>query len=67
MAEVFRNLGLDWREHVLADQSLLRPLDITISRANPRLASEVLGWRAKYRMKDGVRMMIDEEQGLDLS
>lgn len=65
VAEVFRNLDLDWREHVLVDQSLLRPLDITISKANPRLASEVLGWRAKYRMKDVVRMMIDEEQRLN--
>jgi GDPmannose 4,6-dehydratase len=65
LAEVFRNLDLDWREHVLADQSFLRPLDITISKANPSLASEVLGWRAKYRMKDVVRMMIDEEQRLN--
>ena len=62
VAEVFRCLDLDWQEHVVADQSLLRPLDITISRANPKLASEVLGWRAKYRMKDVVRMMIDEER-----
>jgi GDPmannose 4,6-dehydratase len=67
VAEVFRNLGLDWQDHVLADQSLLRPLDITISKANPSLASEVLGWRAKYRMKDVVRMMIDEEQRLILN
>lgn len=64
VAEVFRCLDLDWREHVLADQSLLRPLDIAISKANPRLASEVLGWRAKYRMRDVVRMMIDEERRL---
>lgn len=64
VAEAFRCLDLDWREHVLADQSLLRPLDIAISQANPRLASEVLGWHAKYRMKDVIRMMIDEEQHL---
>ncbi len=64
VAEVFRCLDLDWRVHVLADQSLLRPLDIAVSKANPRLASEVLGWRAKYRMKDVVRMMIDEERRL---
>jgi GDPmannose 4,6-dehydratase len=62
VAEVFRYLDLDWQEHVVADQSLIRPLDIAVSKANPRLASEVLGWRAKYRMKDVVRMMIDEER-----
>jgi GDP-D-mannose dehydratase len=28
------------------------------------MATEVLGWRAKYRMKDVVRMMIDEERRL---
>ncbi len=64
VAEVFRCLDLDWREHVSADPSLLRPLDITIGRANPRLAWEVLGWRAKYRMKDVARMMVDEERRL---
>lgn len=62
VSEAFRCLDLDWQEHVLADQSLLRPLDIAISKANPRVASEVLGWRAKYRMKDVIRMMIEEEQ-----
>ena len=64
VAEVFRCLDLDWREHVLADQSLLRPLDIAVSKANPRMASEILGWRAKYRMKDVVRMMVEEERRL---
>jgi GDPmannose 4,6-dehydratase len=64
VAETFRCLDLDWRRHVSADPTLLRPLEIINSRANPQLAREVLGWRAKYRMKDVVRMMVDEERQL---
>lgn len=64
VTEVFSCLDLDWRRHVSTDPSFLRPLEIISSRANPQLAWEVLGWRAKYRMKDVVRVMVDEERQL---
>ena len=57
--EVFRTLGLSWREHVINDLSLLRPTDILVSRGNPTRAATVLGWKAKYRMCDVARMMVD--------
>ena len=59
VAEVFRCVGLDWREHVESDASLLRPSEIMVSRANPEKSARVLGWQATYRMKDVVRMMVD--------
>lgn len=43
----FRHFGLDWREHVVRDDSLLRPADIDIGRADPGKAAQVLGWRAR--------------------
>jgi len=63
VAETFTQLALDWREHVSTDPSLLRPSEIMISRGNPDKAYRELGWRAKNRMRDVVRIMIDAEQG----
>jgi GDPmannose 4,6-dehydratase len=41
---VFGAAGLDWREHVVSDESLFRPLDLRESNANPGKAALVLGW-----------------------
>jgi len=59
VAEVFAYLGLDWREHIIVDQTFFRPTDIAISRGNPAKAKQQLGWEAKYKMKDIARMMVD--------
>ncbi len=58
----FEELGLDWREHVVADTKLLRPTDIREGRANPAKAEQDLGWRATFQLKDVVREMIRAEQ-----
>ena len=63
IAETFAQLGLDWHEHVSSDPSLLRPSEIMVSRGNPCKAGKELGWRAEYRMRDVIRLMIDAEQG----
>lgn len=59
VATAFSYLGLDWREHVVTDTSLYRPTDIACGRGNPAKAKEKLGWQAKYKMHDVVRMMIE--------
>lgn len=61
--EAFRQLGLDWREHVTTDPGLLRPSDILVSRGNPQKAQKILGWKAHNGMGDVVRLMIEAEQG----
>ena len=60
VAEVFRCVGLDWRDHVESDASLLRPSEIMVSRANPEKSARILGWQATYRMKDVARMMVEQ-------
>jgi GDPmannose 4,6-dehydratase len=55
--EAFLAVGLDWHEHVVSDQTLLRPSEIMISRGNADKAASLLGWKAKFRMRDVVRMM----------
>jgi len=51
--------GLDWREHLVTDASLYRLTDIAVGRGNPAKAKEKLGWEAKYKMQDVVRMMVE--------
>ena len=58
----FRNVGLDWKDHVSLDTSLLRPTDISSGVGDPSLANNKLGWKAKYHMADVVRMMIEGEK-----
>jgi GDPmannose 4,6-dehydratase len=61
VAAAFDRAGLDWRDHVDLDPTLLRPTDIAEGRANAAKAAERLGWRARHRMDDVVRMMTDAE------
>lgn len=55
--EAFLSVGLNWHDHVVSDQSLLRPSEIMVSRGNADKAATLLGWKAQYRMRDVVRMM----------
>ena len=60
VAEFFRCVGLDWRDHVETDPSLLLPSEIMVSRTNPEKSAKLLGWQATHRMKDVARMMVEE-------
>ncbi len=62
VAAAFACVNLDWRDHVTSDPSLYRPTDIAVGRGHPAKAREVLGWQAKYKMQDVVRMMILAKQ-----
>ena len=58
---VFSILGLNWEDHVDLNPELLRPTDIMVNKANPAKAIEKLGWKAKYKMADVARMMVEAE------
>jgi GDPmannose 4,6-dehydratase len=45
----FAAVGLDAREHVETDASLFRPLDVTVSRLDPRRIRDQLGWQAQHK------------------
>jgi GDPmannose 4,6-dehydratase len=60
-ASAFSYFDLDWRDHVVIDQTLLRPTDLKVSRANPEKVAKALKWQATYKMADVVRMMIEAE------
>lgn len=61
VAEVFACLDLDWRNHVVIDETLFRPTDIAVSRGNPAKAQQRLGWKAAHKMKDIARNMVEAQ------
>jgi len=62
VAEAFRCVNLDWREHVITDDSLLRPSEIMFGCGSPVKAGKKLDWQPLYKMKNVVRMMVEAKQ-----
>ena len=63
VAIAFAHFGLDWNAHVDIDETLFRPSDLKLSRANPSKAVRQLGWAADKHMADVVTAMLaDMEQ-----
>lgn len=58
VAGAFREVGLDWRDHVDNRQDLFRPSEIMASRADPAKALAKLGWRAERDVGYVVRQMM---------
>lgn len=60
----FLECGLDWRNWVDFDSSLLRPTDLKEGHADPDKAQRVLGWKATVSLEEIVRRMVAVERGL---
>ena len=58
----FRACGLTWRDHVDIDANLLRPNDVAYSRGDASKAKRELGWEAKTRFHDLVKLLVDAER-----
>lgn len=59
VARAFACVGLDWRDHVVSDKAFLRPTDLQKGWANPGKAARQLGWEARHRLDDVVRLMVE--------
>ncbi len=59
---VFSELGLDWRQHVEQNQEFMRPTNLKISVGDPRKAEQNLAWKAKLKMRDIVKLMLNGHQ-----
>jgi GDPmannose 4,6-dehydratase len=64
VSAAFSEFGLSASEHLEIDPSLMRPTDISRGLGDPSLAASLLGWKAKYRMRDVVRKMVEGERAL---
>ena len=62
VAQAFACVGLDWREYVESDKTLLRPTDLQRGWGNPEKARRELGWEARCKMDDVVRLMVEGRQ-----
>jgi GDPmannose 4,6-dehydratase len=57
----FGRVGLDYREHVVQDPALYRPIDITETRGDASKARRTLGWEPLVTFEQLVAMMVDAE------
>jgi len=57
----FRHVGLDWREWVEVDPTLVRAVDVGLLVGDPSKAKEKLGWFPKVSFVELVKMMVDFE------
>jgi GDPmannose 4,6-dehydratase len=60
--EAFAIVGLKAADHVDQDPAFFRPADLRSSIGNPAKAWEQLGWKAKHKMRDVVRDMVDAQR-----
>lgn len=61
VATAFAAAGLEWREHVEFDPTIVRPSDIAHSLGNPARAKAELGWQPKVRFAEIVSRMVRGE------
>ena len=57
----FAELDLDWRDHTIRSESLLRPTDIAEGKGNAAKAERLLGWKAQTHMKGVISRMVQAE------
>jgi GDPmannose 4,6-dehydratase len=57
----FAHVGLDPKEYIVQDPSLLRPAEVDRLIADSTKARERLGWRPKTQFKELVRLMVDAD------
>jgi GDPmannose 4,6-dehydratase len=60
-AVAFAHLGLDWREYVHEDPTLLRPAEVDHLIGDPTKARERLGWRQTVGFQELIGLMVDAD------
>lgn len=59
VSHAFSTKGLNWKEHVEIDDTLLRPSDLKANYANPEKAFRKMNWRAKTHMHQLIEKMLE--------
>ena len=58
---VFQSVGLNWRDYIEHDPSLLRPFDVVCTVGNASKAYRDFGWKARLTMNDVVVRLVEAE------
>jgi GDPmannose 4,6-dehydratase len=61
LEEAFSYMDLDWRNHVETDPRYYRPAEVDLLIGDPSKAKRKLGWEAKTKFNDLVRIMVDAD------
>jgi GDPmannose 4,6-dehydratase len=61
LEEAFSYVGLDWHKHLVIDQRYYRPAEVDFLIGDPSKAKMKLGWEAKTKFQDLVRLMVDAD------
>ena len=59
---VFEEFNLDWKKYVHINKKFIRDNELKISKANPKLAWERLGWKAKTDFRNLIKKLIFNEK-----
>lgn len=57
----FDHVGLNWEDHVVSNQALIRPTEITAMKGDYSLAKKELGWQPKTDTKKLMEIMVDAD------
>lgn len=57
----FDHAGLNWEDHVVSNEKLLRPTEIKDLKGNPSLAKKELGWEPKTSFEELIKLMVDAD------
>ena len=57
----FAHVDLDWKEYVRHDDRYERPAEVDLLIGDASKAKRVLGWEAKTRFNDLVKLMVDAD------
>jgi GDPmannose 4,6-dehydratase len=60
----FDHVGLDYRDHVKTDETMLRPAEVDHLVGDPSKAREAFGWEPKVGFRELIEMMVDADMEL---
>jgi GDPmannose 4,6-dehydratase len=64
----FSSVGLDYRDHVVADSELYRPAEVDLLIGNSAKAKAELGWSSRTSFQELVQLMVEADcraQGIE--
>ena len=59
--QAFDHLQLDWKKYVEIDKRYFRPSEVNILQGDCTKAKKILGWEAKVKFAELVRIMVDAD------
>jgi len=57
----FDHVGLDWKKHVVVDNTFFRPSEVNLLLGDASKATRQFGWQARIRFAELVKMMVDAD------